>query len=302
MYRMIAVLALVTLLAGSGVALAWLDPADPDVVVVLDTDDNQFSWYNGPGGQAEWLNNKGAASRIRLKGWEDISAFKFDLSAYRGRTVLEAELHLCKADTYPIYAMVAATINSDWEEGTRSSGQAAVGECCWRWRRRPADPNNADSTNEWTFSHSDFSTATFGNYGSLVSYGYKASDTFSTYTDADNTWIRMKLDPDVVHALILDQHGLAVSDPRGYNSGYNPRVYTKEQNSTVQPRLYIKFAPTLDTTPPGGVSGLTAEAGEADGEVVLYFEAPTDPEAPKRCRPLADPAAERSRHAPEGAA
>jgi len=279
MRRTVLLIAAAMSLCATAVTHAWLDPADPDVVVVLDSADNQFCWHGGPGDQTEWLRNKGGATRIRLNGWEDIAGFKFDLSAYRGRTVLEAELHLAKADSYPIYALVAATINNDWNEGTTSSGDAKVGESCWRWRSRPADPNNADESDEWTFPHSDFSVASFGNYGSLVCYAYKANGTFGTYTSGGYTWLRMKLAPDVVHALILDQYGLAVTDPRGYTLSH-PRVYTKEQGPHVQPRLYIKFSPSLDTTPPEPVTDLSAQAGPEDGQVALTFKAPVDPKAP----------------------
>ena len=263
---------------GPRMAQAWLDPAAPDVQTVLCSEDNQFSWYNGPDDQQEWLLNFGASRSVRLKGHQDITALKFDLAAWRGRTIAEAELHLAKADTIPIFAMVAATIHSDWSEGTGSGEEAGVGESCWRWRRRPADPDNPGPDAEWTFAHGDFSTASFGNYGSLVSYGHKASGTFGAYSSAGYAWLRMKLDPAVVHALILDQAGLAVTDPRGYNGSYNPKVYAKEQNNTVRPRLLIRFAAESDTTPPGAVGSLSVVAGPKDGEAVVSFAAPADPD------------------------
>jgi len=280
--REAAILAVVLALSlAGGPALSWLDPANPDVVTVLDAEDNQFSFYSGPGGQAEWLLNNGRASQTRVKGWQDITALKFDLSAHVGQTVEEAELHLAKSDTNPIYALVASTINTDWAEGNGWGSDAAVGESCWRWRRRPADPSQPGPDDEWTFSHSDFTTAAFGNYGSLVSFGYEPDGTFGSYDPGGQTWIRMKLDPDLVHALILDHHGLAVTDPRGHNLSYNPRVYTKEESAAVQPRLLLLFSTETDTTPPGAVTGLSAEAGPRNGEVVLHFTAPSDPESDK---------------------
>ena len=74
---------------------AWLDSNDPGVEVVLNTQDNQFAFYNGPSGQAEWLLNNGARSSIRLKGYDDPSGFKWDLSSYAGMIIEAAELHLC---------------------------------------------------------------------------------------------------------------------------------------------------------------------------------------------------------------
>jgi len=261
--------------------LAWLDPAAPDVVTVLDAGDNQFSSYNGPGGQVEWLLNNGRATRTRLKGWQDVTGLKFDLSAHHGKTVEEAELHLARGNADPVYALVASTINGDWVEGNGWGSDAAVGESCWRWRRRPSDPANPAADDEWTFPHSDFSTAAFGNYGSLVSFGYEPEGTFGSYDAGGQTWIRMRLDPDLIHALILDQHGLVVTDPRGHNLSYNPLVYTKEQNDAVRPRLLLRFSTETDVTPPGAVGGFSPEAGPRNGEVILRFFAPSDPERPR---------------------
>ncbi len=52
------------------------------------------------------------------------------------------------------------------------------------------------------------------------------------------------------------------------------RVSSREAGSTLQPRLYIKFADWNDTSPPNAVSNLTAAAGQENGGVVLSFDAP----------------------------
>ncbi len=259
-------------------AATWLDASSVDVKTVLCTEDNQFSWYNGPGGQEEWLLNFGAANRTRLKGYQDITALKFDLTTFIGQTVEEAELHVAKADTPPIFALVASTINTDWNEGSGWGSNAKTGECCWRWRKKPADPNHPSPDSEWTFLHSDFSTAAFGNFGSLVSYGYKTSETFDSYTTGRQTWLRMKLDPRLVHALMLDQYGLAVTDPRGYNYT-NPRIYSKDQGRALSPRLLFRLSTDRDTQPPNPISSIQVENGPLDGQAVLSFMSPSEPGA-----------------------
>lgn len=239
---------------------AWFPiPPGSGVTTVLDSADNQFCWYAGPSDQQEWLLNYGSSTAIRIKGWQDVSGLKFNLSAYRGQRVAAAELHLARANTDPTLSLVAATINTDWQEGT----------ACWRYRALPST--------EWTFTNSDFSTASFGNYGSLVSYGFTNANTFRTYTNAGYTWIAMSLDPALVYALILDQYGLMVTDPRLHlQIPGNPQIYTRNQNPTVQPRLYIQFATNIDVTPPAQITGLAATPGEEDGSVVLQFTAPSD--------------------------
>ena len=84
------------------------------------------------------------------------------------------------------------------------------------------------------------------------------------------------IDPSLVQAMILDQPGgLAITDSR-FHSGGNPTVYTKDQNATVQPRLFVQFAPSTDTTPPTAVGSLAAAPGMDNGTVELSFTAPSD--------------------------
>lgn len=247
---------------------AWMDANDSDVDVLLNTEDNQFAFYGGPSDQTEWLLNNGAATAIRLKGYDDPSAMKWDLSAYAGLVIESAELHLCRANDDPINAMVVSTINASWTEGTKSGTQAAAGESCWRWRSFP--------DGEWTYTGSDFSTASFGNFGTLVSFGYTHDDTFRQYPSNGEDWIAMKVDPSLVYAMIQDNHGLVVTDPRFGAANGNPRIYSSEQGTNLQPRLYIKVAPTSDGNPAGDVTHLEASPGDWNGEVVLQFVAPAD--------------------------
>jgi hypothetical protein len=267
---------MISLLLVARSAGAWLDPEDPNVVQVLATADNQFSSYNGPEGQEEWLLNSGAAPHSRVKGSQDVTGLQFELAPYRGRTVEAAELHLAKSDTSPVFALVAATINAPWKEGRGAGSSAREGESCWRWRSAPGTGDNAVPGEEWTFPGSDFSTASFGNYGTLVCYGYASDATFDTYESHGTTWAKMRLSPEIIHALLNDQYGLIVTDPRGYNGQYNPRIYTHDQSPELGPRLLIQFDHSNDTTPPDPVTHLTTEPRTVDGEALLSFYAPFD--------------------------
>lgn len=245
----------------------WLAlPPGAGVTTVLAAADNEFNWYAGPDYQLEWLNNNGSATDLRIKGWQDVSGLKFNLASYRGRTVAAAELHLARADSNLVAGLVAATIAADWAEGT----------ACWRYRALPAT--------EWAFAYSDLSAVTFGNGGSLVAYAFgdgdadiTDGDTFRTYVTNGQTWIAMVLEPSLVQALILDQYGLVVTDPRFHlTTSKNPSVFSREAGSATRPRLYLRFATNTDVTAAAPVAGLSAVAGEARGEVVLRFTAPTD--------------------------
>lgn len=274
----LATMIAVGLLLSPPSARAWLDPAQPDVVTVLNSEDNRFTAH-----PSEVEHSYGASSGSRIKGHQDLLALKFDLSAYRGRIVEAAELHLARRSADTVVSLAASTINTDWREGT-GNGSRTVGGPCWRWRVTPRSSDVfTTADNEWTFPRSDFTSAAFGNSGSLVSYGFRASDTYKSY-DGPGTafgWIGMKLDPALVQALILDQYGLAVTDARWHSgtTGPNPTVYTRDQNKTVQPRLYLKFSSVRDTLPPRPVTNLRAEPGPEDGQAVLQFQAPSDPQA-----------------------
>ena len=256
--------------------LAWLDPADPAVRVVLNTEDTQLS-YSSPDAKTRWMLSYGKSPTTRIRGWQDLTALKFDLSGFRGQTVAEAELHLAKADTNPTFALVASTINGDWHEGNGTGGTAAVGDPCWRWRRMPVDPAAPAPGDEWGFSYGDVSAASFGNYGTLVCYAYSTDGTYGSYSSGGRTWIRMRLNPAIVQALIVDQHGLVVSDSRlSTYTSYSPAVYAKESGQATQPRLLVRFAEAVDVVPPEPVSGLRVEAGPENGEAVVHFAAPAD--------------------------
>lgn len=248
-------------------AFGWLDPAtDPNVTVALDTADTYFDTTNGPDDQIGWTSKFGASNVVRIKSHQYIAAFKWDLSTHKGKTVQEAELHLAKASADPIFSLVASTINTDWSENSATGSS---------YRYKGWSP-----TIEYTFKNSDFTTTTFGNYGTLVSYGYLAHDTFKTYTVGSQVWIAMKLDPALIQSMTLDSYGLSVADPRGHlNIAGNPYIYTKDHSAAVQPKLYIKFATTTDTNPPGAVTNLTAAAGLENRKIVITFNAPTDSEA-----------------------
>jgi hypothetical protein len=251
----------VALLVCPQVAFGWIPgPPFSGVDTVLDTEDAYVSSYAGPGSQVEWLNNYNS-STSRIKGAECPALFKWDLSGYAGKQIVAAELHLAHAswDSAPVTSLVASTVNTDWSEGT----------VCYRYRALPST--------EWTFSHSDATCATFGNFGTLTCWGFSANSTFKSYSYNGYTWHAMVIDPDLIYAMILDNPGgLAVTDARFYGSG-NPVVYTKDQNSSVQPRLVIQWVAGTDTTPPTAVGSLAAAPGLDNGSVVLSFTAPTDP-------------------------
>lgn len=100
---------------------------------------------------------------------------------------MAAELHLARSNTDAVSALVASTVNTDWSEGT----------VCYRYRALPGT--------EWAYSHSDATCATFGNFGTFVSFGCSAGNTFRTYSYNGYTWIN-RLDP-LLAGLVVEDDG-----------------------------------------------------------------------------------------------
>jgi len=277
MIRKSCLVALATsLLICSGIRADFLDPNDPDVQVFTAIEDDGFSRISG-----ETLVNRGKTGSIRCKTNQEMVIMKFDLSSLAGWTITDAELHVCASSASELYAADIATIAVPWTEGSTSGGfnNGSPGDPCWDWRRIPVDMNNPAPDDYWTVPGSNFTYATYGNSGSLVSFAHPADGGFTKYTAStpggEKTFYRIKLDPDIVHALILDQYGLTLSDTRGYLY-QNNTVYTHDQwGGAAGPWLYVKGGIT-DTTPPGPVTGFTAEPGDWTGEVLLSWVAPTD--------------------------
>jgi len=269
---------LTALLFGPVIAkAAFLDPNDPNVLKFTATKDAGFSNHS-----TELYLNRGKAGSIRCKSSQEMVIMGFDLSSLAGWTISEAELHVCSSSPTELYAADLCTINVPWQEGDQTSAwtDADVGECCWKWRQRPADENNPAPDDWWTYPGSDFTSASYGNNGSLSSYAHPRDEGFTKYTAStpvgDKTFYRIRLDPDVVHALITgDQYGLTLSDTRGYRL-QNNQVYTRDQwGGAAGPWLYLKGGAT-DTTSPEDISNFVATPGEWNGEAMLSWTAPSN--------------------------
>jgi hypothetical protein len=257
-------------------AMGFLDPGDPAVKTFSDTQDDGFSRVTG-----ETLVNRGLSGSIRCKTSQEPVVLKFDLSSLAGQTITDAELHVCASSASLLYAADVCTICVPWNEGVTSGGfnNGSPGDPCWDWRHIPVNMSSPAATDYWTIPGSDMTYATYGNNGSLASFAHPADQGFTTYTATTpagtSTFYRIKVDPEVIHALILDQYGLTLSDTRGY-LGQNNTVYTRDQwGGSVAPKLLIKGGLT-DTTAPGPVTGFSAVAGNWNGQALLSWVAPTD--------------------------
>ncbi|HUW85054.1 MAG TPA: thrombospondin type 3 repeat-containing protein [Phycisphaerae bacterium] len=270
---------LAALLLGPVIArAAFLDPNNPNVLTFTAAEDDGFSHAV----EEETLVNRGKSGSVRCKSSQEMVIMKFDLSSLAGWTISEAELHVGASSASLLYAADVCTINVPWQEGETSGGfnNGSPGDPCWDWRHIPEDMDNPEPDDWWTYPGSDFTSGTYGNNGSLASYAHPRDEGFTTYTrqtpGGDTTFYRIKLDPDVVHALIIgDQYGLTLSDTRGYRL-QNNTVYLRDQwGGAAGPWLYLKGGAT-DTTPPENISNFVATPGEWNGQAMLSWTAPSN--------------------------
>ncbi len=269
---------LAALLLGPVIArAAFLDPNDPNVLTFTAVEDDGFSRVG-----SETLVNRGKTGSVRCKSSQEMVIMKFDLSLLAGWTISEAELHVGASSSSLLYAADVCTINVPWQEGETSGGfnNGSPGDPCWDWRHIPDDMDSPEPDDHWTYPGSDFTSGTYGNNGSLASYAHPRDQGFTTYTRetpvGEKTFYRIKLNPDVVHALIIgDQYGLTLSDTRGYRL-QNNTVYLRDQwGGAAGPWLYLKGGAT-DTTGPEDISNFAATAGEWNGEAMLSWTAPSN--------------------------
>ena len=259
-------------------AMAFLD-TDPTAVSFKTTGDDGVD--NVPG---ETLYNRGRAGSIRCKDSQEMVILQWNnLSSMTGWTVTDAELYVTSASPGSVlYAADLCTICVPWTEGTQSSSfaQGATGDPCWQYAHLPANLGSPAATDWWTVPGSDFTYATYGNNGSLACYAEPDGYHFTTYTTTtpggSAMVYRLKVDPDLVHALIIgDQYGLTLSDTRGF-ALQNNMVYMREQwGASAAANLYVKGAAT-DTTAPGPINGFVATVGDWNGQILLSWLAPTD--------------------------
>ena len=108
----VPVVALATVLSFPLTGLAWLDPAQPDVVTVLDSEDDGL-----PPSAAKPSRTTAATPAAASRDTRTLMFMKFDLSAYRGQTVEAAELHLCRSIADTRHKPGCLNDGSDWHEG-----------------------------------------------------------------------------------------------------------------------------------------------------------------------------------------
>ena len=214
----------------------------------------------------ESASNRGAASSVQVKTYQEAFVASFDLSELRGRRVLNATPHVRMSQGALLVADVCTISADGWPEGTGSGrAQAKEGESSYLWMRAPGAGSPPNMSSYWAgYVGSTFGDVTFANGGSLCSYAHHTN-----ISRSDDGWTSIGVEPVVVEAMALDQDGLTLCDSSQLHN--NTAVSTRQQGG-AKPWLEVQ-AENFRQAPPAAavVAELSASPGEWNGEATLVW-------------------------------
>src|SRR5208283_542703 len=152
---------------------------------------------------SEQEDNMGQASRIKMKGIENILVFNFDSTPLKNKLVTQAALHLKATEKNVMVRKVGfSTLATPWNEGQAPrEAQAGAGDSCFK---SPAYNTGI----LWAGPDSCFLDALWGRGGTLWMQSYA--------TPGEELWYTLKFDGRLLEACAAGlSSGLAVSDDNG---------------------------------------------------------------------------------------
>ncbi|MFO0892458.1 MAG: hypothetical protein U0790_25365 [Isosphaeraceae bacterium] len=249
---------------------AWADPDRVRLDVTRDT------WVSEVGPEAD--GNNGGASRLKLKGNQEMSLIDVDPAPLRGRVITRAALHLKLAGDAPLRRVTIGGVGAEWFEGTGSGYARLPGGATFRHRRFPDLPWSAARPG------GDLCHVVLGNGG--TSWGMADA----TGPDADG-WQTIAIRPEVLAARAAGlSHGLLVFDDTGsewtrrgerfeFHLFPNRFVFSRDQNRASAPFITATLG-AADREPPPAVTDLAQEAAlDRDippGEAIVRWSVPRD--------------------------
>jgi hypothetical protein len=247
------------------VLLPWASGEEVRLPITRDT------WVSSVGQEA--LCNLGAAPRLKLKSYQEMSLVDIDPEPLRGRIIEAAWLHVKLAGNEPLRRVTVSSISAPWVEGTSSTYRPEEGSSCFAWREFPDIP--------WAYPGSDLSAVVLGLGGSL----WRMAD--AAAPDAAG-WQVIPVDPLIVAARVAGiSHGFLLFDDTGsewtrdgekfeLRPFPNRFVYSRHGPAEQAPFFVVRLGPP-DSAPPGPPTDLEASADlQPAGELQLRWTVPAD--------------------------
>ncbi|QEH38610.1 hypothetical protein OJF2_72140 [Aquisphaera giovannonii] len=229
------------------------------------------AWVSEVGREAD--GNNGAAPRLKLKSYQEMSLLDVDASPLSGRVIEAATLHLKHAGDPPLRRVTVGGIGAEWFEGTGSNYSTDPGGATFHRRRHPDLP--------WSVGGGDLCHVILGNGG--TNWG----NADATAPDADG-WQEIEVRPAVVAARVAGlSHGFLLFDDTGSEFARkgdrfelrllpNRFAFSKDQNRATAPYLTVRLG-AEDRRAPRAPTGLESSPLEGSpGEAVASWVTPRD--------------------------
>ncbi len=231
------------------------------------------AWVSGVGREAD--GNNGAAPRLKLKSYQEMTLLDVDPAPLRGRIVRRARLHLKTVGGERLWRVTVSSVSAEWFEGNGTGYAIEPGAATFKSRRHNDLP--------WSISGGDLCHVVLGSGGSL----WRMAD--ASAPDRDG-WQTIAVDPLVLAAraaglssgfLIFDDTGTEwkrTGDRFDKHIFPNRFVYSRDQNRASAPYFTVELG-DRDRTPPGPPTELRLDAETASlpgGEALVSWTTPAD--------------------------
>jgi hypothetical protein len=232
---------------------------------------NRDVWLSNAGDESS--GNCGGASRWKLKGIQEFTLFDADLSAFKGRRITGALLHVrCASPGAPLSRVTVSTVATPWVEGTGNLYEEQAGSACFN--------SPAAGEREWAYPGSTLVDAAWGKGNTIWRFAEASAP------DAGG-WQTVAVEPAVVAANAAGlSHGFAAMDDVGSEwsvvdgkfkeERYRNRYLHSRHEKGSEPWLEI-WTDGTDARPPDPVAGLMVDnSGLPPGQALLKWKTPSD--------------------------
>jgi hypothetical protein len=247
-------------------ASAW--PPQGQAVRVEVTRD---TWVSGVGQEGD--GNNGAASRVKVKGYQELTLLDIDARPLAGRVINGATLHLKLAGKDVLRRATVSSVSSAWVEGSGSSYNRIRGAASYNWAEQDIRP--------WAWPGSDINAVICGEGNSV----WRFAD--ATPPDEDG-WQTLAVDPLVMAARVAGiSQGFAVYDDVGseyerngnqfkYQQLPNRFFYSRDQNKSVAPYFTVYVGVEDREAPPAVGEFKQVDTVLPPGEAKVSWTTPRD--------------------------
>ena len=188
-------------------------------------------WLSSVPGERNKSSGKNA--RLKLKTIQEMAAIRFDSAPAKGREVVSARLYLRRAGRDMLRYVRVSTVNQNWVEGNTERPHGPADGATYLYADHA-------SKRPWAWPGSCFADVIMTSGNSLA--------TWAECEKLENGWISVKLTPELIYAMAVDDtDGLAVMD--GGNLTYHNNYVHSFQSPGSEPYVEVELGGRLAEVP-----------------------------------------------------